>query len=275
MEYPAGYARPEYLVTPERLAEQQERAEVLIVDTRPRDEYEKGHIPGALHHDPFPHHLYDTSPEGMAGFHRSMEGIFSGLGVRPRQTVVFYEDLSGMRAARCLWILEYLGHDRVKLLDGGLSAWKGKELPMERTVPRVAEGSFQGKPREPLVATYRDVLDRLHNPEAVILDVRRESEYRGAEVRAARGGAIPGAVHLEWTENLNGDGTLKPAAELRALYESRGVTPDREIIPYCHGGYRSANTYLALKLLGYPRVRNYVSSWGEWGNRPDLPVEIP
>ena len=97
----------------------------------------------------------------------------------------------------------------------------------------------------------------------------------GTQVRAARGGAIPGAVHLEWTNNLGPDGAFKPAGELKEMYERAGVTPDREVVTYCQGGYRAAHSYLALRLIGYPRVRNYIGSWKEWGDRTDLPIEHP
>jgi thiosulfate/3-mercaptopyruvate sulfurtransferase len=119
------------------------------------------------------------------------------------------------------------------------------------------------------------VLARLDSRDAVIVDARSTEEYCGTMVRAARGGAIPHAVHIEWTRNLDANKELKPAAELRAMYEGAGVTPDREVVSYCQGGYRAAHTYLALRLLGYPRLRNYVGSWREWGNRTDLPIEVP
>jgi thiosulfate/3-mercaptopyruvate sulfurtransferase len=109
----------------------------------------------------------------------------------------------------------------------------------------------------------------------VVVDTRSDGEYCGTNVRAKRGGAIPGAKHVEWTRNLRPDGTFKPADELRAIYEAAGVTPDQEVITYCQGGYRAAHAYLALRLLGYPRLRNYTGSWKEWGDREDLPIERP
>ena len=104
-----------------------------------------------------------------------------------------------------------------------------------------------------------------------IVDARSRAEYTGELVRAARGGAIPGAVHLEYTANLTSDGRYRSPAELRTMYEAIGVTPDREVITYCQGGYRAAQSWIALRIAGYPRVRSYVGSWNEWGNRTDLP----
>ena len=86
---------------------------------------------------------------------------------------------------------------------------------------------------------------------------------------------MPGAVHLEWTNNLAPDGTFKAPAELKEMYEQAGVAPGREVVTYCQGGYRAAHSYLALRIAGYPRVRNYIGSWKEWGDRVDLPVEQP
>ena len=94
-------------------------------------------------------------------------------------------------------------------------------------------------------------------------------------MRAARGGAIPGAVHLEWKNSLGPDGAFKPAGELSAMFARAGVTPDKEVVPYCQGAYRAAHSYLALRLLGFPRVRNYLGSWKEWGDRTELPIEVP
>ena len=127
--------------------------------------------------------------------------------------------------------------------------------------------------RRELLATVDDVVAGIGKPSAVIVDTRSDGEYTGQVVRAARGGAIPGAVHLEWTNNLDGKGFFKPADELTQMYAAMGIGPEKEVIPHCHGGYRSAHTYLALRLIGYPNVRNYLGSWGEWGNRTDLPID--
>jgi thiosulfate/3-mercaptopyruvate sulfurtransferase len=131
---------------------------------------------------------------------------------------------------------------------------------------------FRGDVKAELLATRFDVQKAIGDPDSLILDVRRESEHRGTEKRARHAGTIPGAVHVFWRDHLDARGALRPAAELRALYASRGVTPERNIIAFCQGGYRSASSFLALRSLGYARVRNYLGSWAEWGNRDDTAI---
>jgi len=125
------------------------------------------------------------------------------------------------------------------------------------------------------VATWTDVRELLHDASVAIVDTRSRDEYLGKTVRALRGGAIPGAVNIEWTQNLAPDGRYKTAEELKDLYAPAGVTPDKTVVTYCQGGYRAAHTYLALRILGYPHVQNYTGSWKEWGDRADLPIEYP
>jgi len=252
-----------------------ENPEVVVLDLRPAESFAAAHIPGAVHLDLFGVSLIDTDPAPLKAFLWMIGHLLESRGVAPDRTVVVYDEQSGMRAARAFWFLEFFGHPDPKVLDGGFDAWRRAGFPGTTAARPPRKVEWQTQWREGRLATWRDVRDRLGRSDAVLLDTRSDGEYCGATVRAKRGGAIPGAVHIEWTRNLGGDGGFKPAAELREMYEARGVTPDREVVSYCQGGYRAAHSYLALRLLGYPRVRNYIGSWKEWGDREDLPIEVP
>ena len=274
---PKGYANPQLLITTsvlsDRLAASSEP--LVLVDFRPAEVFAAGHIPGAVHLDLFGVSLIDTDPAPLSAFLWMIGHLFASRGVAPERTVVVYDERSGMRAARAFWFLEYFGHPDVRQLDGGFGAWEreGRQVSREAVSPKSSDWTV-GRSDERL-ATWRDLRDRLDAAGVAVLDTRSDGEYCATTVRAKRGGAVPGAVHIEWTRNLDDDGAFKPAAELRQMYETAGVTPDKEVISYCQGGYRAAHSYLALRLLGYPRVRNYIGSWKEWGDRDDLPIETP
>ena len=255
------------------LREHRDGNDLILIDTRPAKDFRTGHLRGARHFDPFPFHHTDTSERGVAEFGAQLQWIFSALGITGRETVVFYEDESGMRASRGQWALEYAGHPRARMLDGGLKAAAGEKLTTE--VEKYAVTDFQLNPRAEILATYPHLLERLGRRGVQIFDVRSDAEYFSERVRAKHGGAIPGSYHQDWTLALAADGTVKSPAELRAQFEALGLDPGNEIIPYCQGGYRAAHAYLALKIAGYPKVRNYLGSWAEWGNRDDLPREHP
>jgi len=258
---------------------------VTLLDLRPAEDFAVGHLEGARHLDLYGVSLSDSSEAPLAAFLNIFKTLFGSRGVTLEKPVVVYDHESGERAARAVWLLAVLGHPDVKILDGGSGAWIASGEPMVRTssaLPPVDPAKapptappFRGTIDPSLLATRFDVQRAIGDPGSVILDVRRESEYRGTEKRARRSGAIPGAVHVFWREHLDAAGAFRPAGEIRELYESKGVTPDKTVIPICQGGYRSASTFLALKSLGYPRVRNYVSSWAEWGNRDDTPIVTP
>lgn len=272
-----GYAHPELLVTAAELSHEMAEApdRLLLLDVRPAHQFAAGHLPHAVHLDLFGLSLTDSDPAPLKAFLWVIEHLLASRGVSADRRVVAYEETSGILAARAFWFLEFFGHPSVRVLDGGARAWQaaGFALTTEADAPKATE--WTGTRRTELLATWKDVGDRLGRADTAILDTRTDGEYCGTTVRTARGGVIPGAVHLEWTRNLGPDGGFKPAAELRAMYEKAGITADREVVPYCQGGYRAAHTYLALRLLGYPRLRNYLASWREWGDRLDLPIEHP
>jgi thiosulfate/3-mercaptopyruvate sulfurtransferase len=264
------------LVTPGDLSREIASPEKpLLLDLRPAENFADGHLPGAFHLDLFGLSIVDTDPAPLKAFFWIIEHLFASRGVSNEVPVVVYDDTSGIRAARAFWFLEFFGHPNVRLLDGGYQAWLRAKQPTTTEAQKPGSTEWTGTRNESILASWRDVSDRLGNPDALMLDTRSDGEYCGTQVRAARGGAVPGAIHLEWTNNLAPDGTFKPIGELKSMYEKAGVTPDREIVTYCQGGYRAAHSYLALRLLGYPRVRNYVGSWKEWGDRVDLPIEHP
>jgi thiosulfate/3-mercaptopyruvate sulfurtransferase len=273
-----GYANPKLLVTPPELAEALDRQGTkrpLLLDLRPPDAYVAGHIPGAVHLDLWGISLIDTDPAPLKAFMWMIEHVLVVHGVEASTPVVVYDDQSGIRAARAFWFLEYFGHPSVRLLDGGFTAWIAAGLPVTRDAAPARTSEWTGKREDHKIATWKEVRNALGRGDVVILDTRTDGEYTGAAVRARRGGAVPGAVHIEWTRNLTPEGDFKPAAELKKMYEDAGVTPEREVITYCQGGYRAAHSYVALRLLGYPRVRVYVGSWKEWGDKEELPVELP
>ena len=269
-----GYVNPDLLWSPETLHDQLERPNIKIIDTRPAEEFAKSRIPGARHFDLYFVNTYDTDPVPLNSFAKMWADMLGWRGVAETDTIVFYGDFTDMCAARGFWFAEYLGHPDLHVLDGGISAWIKAGLPLGTLSDPPKPTKFKPRLINEKVATREDVLSAIDNPECIIVDNRSHEEFIGTDQRARHGGAIPSARHRDWVDLYDDRrGCMKDAKQLSDAFLSIDAHPDKDIIVYCNTGYRSAHAYLALRLLNYPRVRNYVGSWQEWGNRDDVPIE--
>ena len=245
--------------------------DLLLVDSRSFAEYSKGHIQGAVNIDLFQFHWLDTSKTGIKQFENQSRILLSNIGVKKNQLVVFYDNVSGMSSARGVWLLLYFSHKNVCLLDGGFQRWQREGYPVETKTNQFCPSTFVGKPDAKILATFREVEKSVRRKDSAIVDARTKQEFTGRHVRAARAGHIPSAINVDWEENIE-QGSFKTMSELSKLYSR--IPKDSKVVTYCQGGYRAAHTFLALKMLGYKNVKMYLGSWGEWGNRSELPVEI-
>lgn len=241
---------------------------VILVDTRSFKEYSEEHIPGAVHLDLFAFHWIDTTKEGIENFNDQARKLFSFLGVTQEKKVIFYDSVSGMLAARGVWMLMYFSHQNVSMLNGGITKWKKENLSIETKANNFKPTKFLGKINSNIITGFEHIRDNLDNLK--IIDARSTAEYDGSIVRAAQTGHIPNSINIDWNQNLSEDGTFKNDDELSKMYN---LPKNSEIVTYCQGAYRAANSFLVLKKLGFQNVKVYLGSWGEWGNNMELSVQ--
>ena len=284
-----GYANPDILVSTEWLAEHLHDKGLRVLEC---DEdvllYDQGHIPGAIKldwqtelNDPLRRDYLDQT---------HFEALLSAKGISNDDTLIFYGDKNNWWATYSFWVFQLFGHTNAKILDGGRAKWIAEGRPLETETPSYPATTYKAKTRDDqAIRAFRDEVRDLLDKEGqglkagrMLVDVRSPAEYSGELLHMAnypqegalRGGHIPGAANIPWAQAAQEDGTFKPVEQLRALYEGKGVTPDKDVVTYCRIGERSSHTWFVLKyLLGYDKVRNYDGSWTEWGNLVGAPIE--
>jgi thiosulfate/3-mercaptopyruvate sulfurtransferase len=264
-----------FLVEPATLLDTLADLDGLVIDTRSPEAYAAGHIPGAISVSTYDYFVPNTKPEGMHAFANQAALLYGAAGITLDTPLIVYDDDTGVRVARECWLLEYLGHRHVQLLHGGLNAWQRCGGPISTTASLSTPQHFEIQHSSAGFISADSLVAEFNQPKRVVIDVRDELEHNGLDHTACceRRGHVPGAVWIHWSEFLE-RGRFKSGDAIRALLHSRGIEDDDELAPYCHRGARSANTYWALRLAGYPQVRNYIGSWHEWSARSELPLEL-
>ena len=270
-----GYARPELLIETDALAKIIGQPNVRVVDAVDPGTYQRAHIPGSV--NIFYQLLATLKTRKENGFPASpqdAEKIFGEAGIDGNTLVVVYDGGEGPVASALCFALEFFGHKNVKVLNGGFRKWVKERRAVTQDAPKVEKKKFTAVPHPEKVVTADAVKKRDRN--TVLADARSFKEFIGQDVvpGASRGGHIPAAVHLEWTQLAADLETFKSADEIKKVLEKKGITKGTKAITYCQIGFgRSTMLELGMRLVGYDSSRLYSGSWQDWSADPRLPLE--
>jgi thiosulfate/3-mercaptopyruvate sulfurtransferase len=273
------------IYTPSEADAERARGKAILIDVRSREDFDKAHIPNAVNIPEMFTTLSMSTEDGLQEMEDIFVPLFRAAGIRHDQTVIVYEEALNTRyggSCRGYFQLSLFGHPDVGILDGGLSQWIEEGLPVTSEPTLSTPSNFEPRIRKDFVVSLDEMIEAIDNPAIKILDNRDEDEWRGVSSSpygvdfAPRKGRIPGARWVEWYQFMDTSKAIphfKTPEEIRSLCAQVGMDVDDDIIIYCFKGARASNTYIALKLAGFNRVRNYYGSWNEWSRHPELPID--
>ena len=262
------------LVDSQWLEKNLDRKNLVLIDFgRSIEDYDSGHIPGAVYLERAA--VYDTvdDVQGMLPPPEIAVPYFEAVGISNNSLIVIYDAIGGLWASRLFWALEFFGHKNVHILDGGYPAWQSLGGSVSTEKPTIEKGVFKYELQWDRIADTEFIANNIENTDIQVIDTRSTGEYEGTDVRAERGGHIPGAINVDWALNLDENRVFLSMQELTELYDTEGVSKEKTQITHCQTGVRGAHTYFVLRQLGYKDVRLYDESWVVWGNRADTPIE--
>jgi thiosulfate/3-mercaptopyruvate sulfurtransferase len=245
--------------------------DLRLLDARPRDEYQRGHIPGAAWVDAKAVERMAARPGALTD-RAAWEAWLAPMGITSDTKVLVYDANRQLDAARLWWLLRYLGVARVGLINGGFPLWEKQGRPVAVETPKVVPRPFPVHFRRERLADREDVRAALKQGNTRVIDARSAAEYTGVTKRSKRGGRVPTACHLEWATLVNADGQFLDGATLRTKLSEVGVKPGAPVITHCQGGGRASVDAFVCEWLGF-RTRNYYLGWSDWGNAQDTPIE--
>ena len=243
-----------------------------------REEYEQGHIPGALYID-WSSDIVDPDDavEAQVAPPARFAEVMGHLGIGDQHLIVAYDaHPTSQFATRLWWALNYYGHDQVVVLNGGLAKWQREHRPLDASIPAYPPATFTPAVQPQLRATAEDVLSFIGKQDVTLLDARDTGQYSGQIARGhGRRGRIPGALNVPREEVIDpATGTFRSNDELRQMFTAAHISPEQQVVAYCNGGVAATTILFSLAMLGYPKLTNYDGSWNEWGKRQDLPTEV-
>ncbi|MEC9366065.1 MAG: sulfurtransferase [Chloroflexota bacterium] len=272
-----GYSSTERLVSTKWVEDNLDNKNLKIIDIRKGEDYEAGHLPGALSYPKTELQIESGGVKGLIPPSTDISNKLSSLGVKSEDTILIYDGNKNLWSTRLLWTLDVYGHEDARMMDGSFGLWEKENRSVTNEAPSIktSDYKFTGTANSELVTSIDTVLGSLDDTSSVVLDTRGAEEFAGRDVRANRGGHIPGAIHVNWVNNVDEDGRFLSAADLKKLYGTANVTDDlSDIYTLCQTAVRATHSWFVLAdLLGFDNVSVYDGSWTEWGNREDTPID--